>query len=397
MGACDSSRLPVLLAGLALCLLSACAPAQGRAPEHPTAPAAAASSKPTAVEVPRTIVTPVDAASIPQLYDRARARLRSGDAAGAAKAFERVFDLDPDGDLADDSLFEAGEAWEQAGDREAALARYEQTARRFPKTDLGRAALVRSIRLLAFLEHWKRAEQASDLLMKRYHDLRPFESIVAYSGKALGLIQDDDLDTASYYIAKGRNVVEDHRMDEAGRIPRDLAQLYYALGEVRRIKAERIKFNPVPPDFAAVLEQRCQLLLDAQSAYSDAMRAYDAHWSAMAGYRVGELYESLHRDLMAIPKPREADTDPKQKLFEGAMRLRYSVLLRKALTMMDHTVQMAERTGEHSEWVLRAREAQVKIHEAMKKEDAAINALPYTRAELQAALDRLKKQKKTQP
>ena len=378
MGACESPTVPAFLASFAVCVLAlaGCAPAQRPGPAHPVAPAAARSSGPVRVEVPRTIVTPVDAASIPQLYDRARARLRAGDAAGAAKAFERVFDLDPDGDLADDSLFEAGEAWERAGDREAALARYEQTARRFPKSDLGRAALVRSIRLLAFLEQWKRAEQASDLLMKRYHDLRPFESIVAYSGKALGLILDDDLDTATYYIEKGRTVVEDHRMDEAGRIPRDLAQLYYALGEVRRIKAERIKFNPVPANFAAVLEQRCQLLLDAQSAYSDAMRAYDAHWSAMAGYRVGELYESLHQDLMAIPAPKAADSTPKEKLFEGAMRLRYSVLLRKALTMMDHTVRMAGRTGEHSEWVLRAREAQVKIHEAMKKEDAAIAALP---------------------
>jgi len=400
MGACDSPSVPALLASFAVTVLAlaGCAPAQGRGPAHPVAPALAArSSGPARVEVPRTIVTPVDAASIPQLYDRARAQLRAGDAAGAAKSFERVFELDPHGDLADDSLFEAGEAWEHAGDREAALAQYEQTARRFPKSDLGRAALVRSIRLLAFLERWKRAEQASDLLMKRYHDLRPFESIVAYSGKALGLVQDGDLDTATYYIEKGRTVIEDHRMDEAGRIPRDLAQLYYALGEVRRIKAERIKFNPVPPEFAAVLENRCQLLLDAQSAYSDAMRAYDAHWSAMAGYRVGELYESLHQDLMAIPAPKAADSSPKEKLFEGAMRLRYSVLLEKALTMMDHTVRMAGRTGEHSDWVLRAREARVKIHQAMKKEDAAIAALPYTRAQLQAALDQLKKNKKKQP
>ena len=384
-------RTPVSLGGLALCVLfAACAPAARLPPQHPSPASSGSSRAPDHIQVPRTIVTPADAASIPQLYDRATAQLRAGDAAGAAKAFERVFDLDPHGDLADDSLFEAGDAWEQAGNREAALARYEQTARRFPESDLGRAALVRSIRLLAFLEQWKRAEQAADLLMKRYHDLRPFESIVAYSGKALGLIKDGDLDSATYYIEKGRTVIEDHRMDEAGRIPRDLAQLYYALGEVRRIKAERIKFNPVPENFAAVLEQRCQLLLDAQSAYSDAMRAYDAHWSAMAGYRVGELYEKLHEDLMAIPKPSAADTDRKQMLFEGAMRLRYSVLLRKALTMMDHTVRMAEHTGERSEWVLRAREAKVKIEHAMKTEDAAIAALPYTRADLQAALDRLK-------
>jgi len=103
---------------------------------------------------------------------------------------------------------------------------------------------------------------------------------------------------------------------------------------------ERIRFAPVPSDFAAVLEQRCQLLLDAQSAYSDAMRAYDAHWSAMAGFRVGELYQKLHEELMQVPAPKSADSAGKRQLFEGAMRLRYSILLDKAKAMMDHTVAM---------------------------------------------------------
>ncbi|HEY3234687.1 MAG TPA: hypothetical protein VGJ84_08215 [Polyangiaceae bacterium] len=39
------------------------------------------------------------------------------------------------------------------------------------------------------------------------------------------------------------------------------------------------------------------------------MRAYDAHWSAMAGYPVGDLYESSHRDLMQVPAPFAADTN----------------------------------------------------------------------------------------
>ncbi len=389
--------LPVVLA-VAL-LAGACAP---RATSPAAAPAASApgrhqSATPAAsptVQVPRTIVTPTDASSITDLYQHARALLQAGDNAGAAKEFDRVVALDPNGVLAADALFGAGEARDLAADQEGALARYEETARRFPKSALVRAALVRSIRLLAYLERWAEAGQTADLLLKRYHDLRPFESVVALSGKALALVAADDLDAATYYIEKGRTIVEDNRLDEAGRIPRDLAQLYYALGEVRRIRAERILFVPVPDNFGAVLEQRCQLLLDAQSAYSDTMRAYDAHWSAMAGFRVGELYEKLHEDLMKVPAPKSAAGDSERQLFEGAMRLRYSVLLRKGLTMMEHTVRMADRTGEHSQWVVKAEDARSKIERAMKAEDAAIDRLPYTRAQLQAALDDLAKRKK---
>lgn len=374
-------------------LLGACAPSALPAPaaaRQPRAPFVA--PRPERVRVPRTIVTPTEASSIPEMYERAQAELRAGDAAGAERAFDRIVALDPKGRLAPDALFGAAEAADDAADLQGASARYEQVAERFPDNRLARPALVRNIRLLLYLEKWKRAGAVADALMARYHDLRPFESIVADSGKALALVEARDLDDAEFYIGKGRDIVEAHHYDEAGRIPRDIAQLYYALGEVRRIRADRIHFVPVPANFAAVLEQRCQLLLDAQSAYSDAMRAYDAHWSAMAGYRVGELYEKLHEDLMKVPPPKTARTKTQKQLFEGAMRLRYSVLLRKALTMMRHTLTMSERTGEHSEWVDKARDAEVKIQRAMQAEDQAIDRLPYSRAELQAALDRLAKQ-----
>jgi hypothetical protein len=165
----------------------------------------------------------------------------------------------------------------------------------------------------------------------------------------------------------------------------------FALGEVRRRKSEKITFDPMPPNFTDVLEQRCQGLLDAQSAYADAMRAYDAHWSAMAGYRVGQLYQQLHRDLMRVPPPVKADTLKKKQLFEGVMRLRYRVLLEKGLKMMDGTVRMGQRTGEDSSWVQRARDAKRDIELSLDDEKAALARLPFTEEELEAALELLKK------
>ncbi len=339
--------------------------------------------------LPRTVITPDGATDVAELYREGRRLLDSGDAAGAAKYFERIIAVEPDGELAPDSLYLGAQAREQAGDREAALRLFEQLARRFPKHALGREALIRAMRLLVFMERWQRAEALADQVLSKKSDLSPRQEIVALSSKALGLLARRDVDAASFNVEKARNVIEAHRLDAAGAIPRDLAQTYYALGEIRRLRAERIKFVPVPANFGVVLEQRCQLLLDSQRAYSDTMRAYDAHWSAMAGYRVGELYKRLHDDLMAIPKPKAADTEKRQQLFEGAMRLRYAVLLDKALAMMEHTLSMAKRTGERSEWVLRAERAKQDLEKARRTENAAIDRLPYTRAQLRQALDDL--------
>jgi hypothetical protein len=288
-------------------------------------------------------------------------------------------------------LLLSAEAWEAAGEREAAVARLEQIARRYPQHPHAREALVRSVRLHAFMDCWARAGAAAQLLLTRFRDLRPLEVVVAHGGMALSLVESGDLNAAAEHVERGRNVIEDHRLDSAGRVPRDLAQLYFALGETRRLRADRIKFVPVPADFLGRLEERCQLLLDAQSAYSDTMRAYDAHWSAMAGYRVGELYQSLHQDLMAIPAPGSAGSPSRQQLFEGTMQMRYAVLLKKALTMMNHTIAMAERTGESSRWVQQARDAKLSIERAIRAEQAALDRLPYTRQQLEAALERLAK------
>jgi nitrate reductase alpha subunit len=90
---------------------------------------------------------------------------------------------------------------------------------------------------------------------------------------------------------------------------------------------------------------------------------------------------------MQVPAPKAADSERRRQLFEGAMRLRYSILLEKAKTMMDHTVTMADRTGEQSPWVLKARQARDAIVQATRDESEALARLPYTREQLQSALD----------
>ncbi len=249
----------------------------------------------TQVRVSRQLITPTETTSVDELYSRAESQASLGKLREAAADFDRVFALDPRGERAADALFRAAEAFDLLPDHREALARYEQTARLFPEHALGREALVRSIRLLAYLEEWSRAGELSDLFLSRERDPKAFELVIAHSGKALALIAVGDDVKASQSVERARDVVERHGLDLAGKLPRDLAQLYYALGEVRRVRAERIALAPVTPQFTALLEQRCQLILDAQSAYSDTMRAYDSHWSAMAGFRVGSSISACTR------------------------------------------------------------------------------------------------------
>jgi|HubBroStandDraft_6_1064221.scaffolds.fasta_scaffold53833_2 tetratricopeptide (TPR) repeat protein len=376
------------VAALSLALLSGCAATPAPGPVMP--PAAGAVTPTSPVEVAPMVVSPFSELELEQQFEQGRSLLLHEKYKEAAEIFDRLTRLAPDGETAPPSLYNGALAREGLAEREAAVERYKKLLERFPDHPTTRGAYLRLLRLYSYLERWSDLAAVADRALA-LKDLTVLEAIEAHGAKGLGLVEQDQVDDAARQVGLARDLIEEHRLGESGPPPIELAEVSFALGEVRKKRSERIVFDPVPPSFAEVLEQRCQGLLDAQGAYTEAMRSYDAHWSAMAGYRVGQLYQQLHRDVMRIP-PSKADTLRKKQLFEGAMRLRYRVLLEKGQKMMDGTVRLGARTGEDSAWVHRAEEAKRDIELALDDEKKALSKLPFTEDELQAALDLLKKQ-----
>lgn len=339
------------------------------------------------IVVPETRITPHGPADVARLFEEAQSLLLAGEERKAIATYERVIAMDPAGQAAGPSLFNLGLAHAGLGEHALAADRFLDAERRFPDAPIAKPALIRASRELAILERWPELEQVAARVDRR-PDLTVIERIEALGARGLALVEQGKDEEGFKVIVQGRDMVEEHKLGMSGAPPIELAQLSFALGEWRRKDSEKVGFEPMPADFAARLEDRSTRLLAAQDAYTEAMRSLDAHWSAMAGYRVGQLYQRLHRDVMAAPfQPKDLK---QQQLFEGAMRLRYRVLLEKGLAMMDGTVRLGERTGEKTAWIARAREAKAQLERALAEEKAALAKLPYTEQELRDALDRLK-------
>ena len=386
-----SVRLLALFAALPMLLaqLTGCATAGPSAPQRP-APIATPAHGPNVIEAPTTYVTSSDAATMAELFERAKAALMAGRFSEAAASFDRLVALEPAGSFASASLFNAGLALEAMEDRGSALERFRQLARSHAQAPETHAGLVRAMRILVYQEQWTELVSTAEVLLA-FANLAPLEKMEAHGCRALGAAAQGDLETAATHVAKARTILEDQHLDDGGKLPLAAAPAFFALGEVRRQRGEKILFVPVPSNFSQVLEERCQLLLDAQDSYATAMRSADPHWAAMSGFRVGQLYQRLHRDVLSIPAPSSATTDRQRQLFEGAMRLRYRVLVEKGLTMMDRVLRISEGSGEHSAWVTRAREAREELERGLEKEKEALKKLPYAEADLQRALDDLSK------
>lgn len=343
------------------------------------------------VQIDRLVVTSGESLTVYELFSRGKAEIEREQYAAAAHDLDLVVTQDPRGPWKEEALYLGARAHEDDGDRLGAAERYARVAREFPNGEFSRDAYLRAIRLCVFEEQWTEAGQLSHGFVARYAARAPREEIVVQSALALAELAapGQTVETrarALSAVTKARSVIERYQLDGAGNIPRDLAQVYFAKAELLRLEGEAVVFDPIPPDFADHFEHRAQLLLDAQSAYSDVMRAYDAHWTAMAGFRVGELYQRLHQDVMSAPRPPAVDTERRKLVFEAALRVRYSVLLKKGLAMMEHTLAMAERTGESSAWVSRAKQARDDLQAAYAAEQAAVDACPYTKEDIEQVL-----------
>ena len=342
---------------------------------------------PMHIDVPPAIVTADDVTTEAELAARGERALLEQRWKDAAAAYRLLIAADPTGPHASEYLFDLGLSLEGLEDRAGARDAFLDLARRFPTGPKARAALVRAATLDAYLEDWSALNAIGDELLAR-PDLEDLDRIVALGARGLARVEQGELDApSSSDIFDGLDLSDRFHYGERDVLPVAVAQLRFALGELRRGRSERIQFDPLPPDYLDKLDERCAGLLEAQAAYSQAVRSVDPHWAAMSGYRVGEMYRNLHRDLMAIPPPPTSKTERQKQIFFAFMHIRFRVLLEKGLRELDQTVALGERTQDSSSWIARARDVEAEMQTALADEKAQIAKMPFTEPEIQKALD----------
>lgn len=308
----------------------------------------------------------------------------------AADAFEALLAGDAAAGNEPSLIYDLAVAYEGLGEREKARARYREVVRRFPSDERARNALVREVSLDAHLEDWSALGDAGETILARA-DNDPAERMLGLGARALSRVHLDDDTAAMRAVQQGLELMDETRYGATGQLPVAAAMLKYANGELRKLRSEKISLNPPGPDFLHKLEMRCAFLLEAQSSYADAIRAVDPQWAAMSGYRVGEMYRTLHQELMKIPPTEKAKTEHDKQLFYGIMHVRYRVLLEKGYDLMKRTLAFGDRTGASAAWMKRAEALKVEMEKTLEEEKATIAKFPFTEEEIERALEIMKK------
>jgi tetratricopeptide (TPR) repeat protein len=382
-------RRPAVPSAKLLALASALLGAACASPPAPAAPL----PPPTAYTAQTSVVSAHEAATERELLERGEKAIVREDWDGAIAALELLVAAEPDVATRQTALMHLGLAYEAVGLLEKSRDRYLAAVELDAQGPRALLARQRAMALLVRLEDFAALAPLADAVLAR-PDLGPLDRVGALGARALARVRAGDDVRAMIDVQDGLDIVEREHVGAAGKLPPAAAQLRFALGEIRRVRSERITLA-ADDDFLDRMNARCQLLMDAQSAYADAMRSEDPRWATLAGSRVGEMYQALHRDLMAIGPTDKAKTEEDRQLFWGIMHVRYRVLLEKGLEMTIRTLDFAKKTGDdQSAWVKRARTSKEEMERTLADEKAALAKLPFTEEALEKTLALMEKRYK---
>ena len=387
-----SSRLAVVsLLVSAAAALPACA-------AHAPGPAAALAPRP--VPASPQILGPHAEGTPRELRTRAEREIARQNFAAAIDDLETLLASHDPSIEADKAvlLYELATAYEGVEDLPKARETYRTISATYPASVQARGALAREELLDVYLEDWSHLGGVAAALLAR-PDADEVDHLTGLGARGLAEIESGDPAQsvrATKDVQDGLDLVDSLHYGAAGRLPAPAAQLYFALGETRKVRSEAISLEEAP-DFLARINLRCELLLSAQSAYADAIRSVDPHWAAMSGERVGEMYRSLHHDLMLIVS-KKAKTESDRQLFYAMMHVRYRVLLEKGIAMMRRTLDFGNKTwpdaaaggsstgGGARAWTKRAVAAKHDMEQSLEEEKAEIAKYPFTEEEITKAL-----------
>lgn len=171
----------------------------------------------------------------------------------------------------------------------------------------------------------------------------------------------DDRTTAEYRFLKAKRLHDQASPFEKLPLRYFVAQAHFYLAEIARLEFSDFKLRYPSADALAhaeqpelmmgkQLEQKCQLLLRAQYAFTRTIREGHTGWASAAGYKIGSMYEELYDELTQLPEPEDL-TDSQRTMFRELLKEKVLILLEKAVSVWQATAEMAVRTGEENLWI----------------------------------------------
>ncbi|MBL8922210.1 MAG: tetratricopeptide repeat protein [Myxococcaceae bacterium] len=296
------------------------------------------------------------------------------DWAQAARYFSRICDFHPKSKHRRLALYNAGLAFEKLKAWDDAYAKFLELSDPKGSGD----ALDAAFRVAEVLYHLERHADAVEVLrvIADRPDLAVDRRIEARTQQGICELEGGDLDTAERTLRSVLTLYTEHP-------DKDLIDEYFPgqaqffVGEIFRLRYESVVLdaNKSTEKLAEDLEYKSELLLSSQGHYLRAIRLGNGYWATAAGQRIGQLYENMYDHMANAPAPADLSQE-EQDVYRAELRKKIRVLISKAITVYERTLEAAERIGSQSPFVEETRASLKRMKELLLAEAKAEEEAP---------------------
>lgn len=288
----------------------------------------------------------------------------SEDYSQAARYFGRLADFHPKSIHRRPALYNAGLALEKLKLWEEAHQRFQELADAAKGTG---DSLDAAFRVAETLYHQARFDEAVAVLrvLGGRDDLPINKRMEARVQQGICELESGQSDVAEMTLRKVMSTWQDladkDLVDEY--FP---AQAQFFMGEIYRLHYEAVTLdaNKTSDQLAKDVEYKAELLLSAQGHYLRAIRIGNGYWATAAGAQIGGLYENLYDHMMHAPAPSELSKD-EGVVYLQELRKKIRILITKAITVYERTLEAAERIGAASPFVEKTRDSLKRMKEML--------------------------------
>ncbi|MBL8678017.1 MAG: tetratricopeptide repeat protein [Myxococcales bacterium] len=295
------------------------------------------------------------------LFERASTALQTRRFDEAIADFSRLATEFPSSPLVPAAHFNIGQAHQAAGRHAEAIAAYNEAATRASaggNNDLARDAWFR---VAAVSETANRANDivtATDRVLT-IPQIALIDRVEALGRQAAARLALGDRAGATRAAQDAVSLVPTAEAVAALGDDTYIAQARFVLGEVSRLEGAAITVRVDETDMSVIdlaVQRRIQHVLHAHVLYNDAIRVGNPHWSAAAGFSIGEMYRSLWLSIVGAQLPCDWDEPVIRVYRDRTANNRYlRPLLQGSLRAFEATIGMARRNAiADNAWVQRA-------------------------------------------
>jgi tetratricopeptide (TPR) repeat protein len=311
-----------------------------------------------------------------ELFAAGSSAFAAGDFKQAARFFDRLADFHPQSKHRRQAVYNSGLSHERLQKWPEAYGRFVELADYSKGTG---DSLEASFRLAETLYHLDRFDEAARLLgvIVDRGDLPINKRIEADVQRGICQLEMGSLELAEKTLrgalSRYQTLGDKHEVDDY--FP---AQAQFFLGEIYRIHYHSVALESSKKvdDLSRDLELKSELLLSAQGHYLRAIRLGNGYWATASGTQIGWLYEDLYAQIANAPSPLELDPE-ETAVYHQELKKKIRILLTKAITIYEQTLDTASRIGASNPFVERTRTSLQKMKELLlADEDAGAPPFP---------------------